>query len=211
MHWESAAFLKLFHINIVTFNYFKTQQIKLLNLILSTPKFLETFWNVYLAAMQAPKSRLDIFLAAIDSSSKKSNGSLPLTSTTSGGQNPLPTLRSLLTWGGTGTNSDHPLCTTSAPQNAFQLPAKWSFNAPIAGLIITCLYFMGCETDSILRVLESYNFCDSIDLVARYVKEAKPLRHHEYGPFPEGRITYIEPHTGITCITDFAGVCQSRK
>lgn len=199
---ESGNFLE------TTLNQHRHVQLFQPSKLTTGPDTLETkafgnFLNVYLA-MEAPKSRLDVFLAAIDSSSKNFKGSLPFMPTTSGGQNSLPALRSLLAWR-TGTNSDHPLFTNSALRDAFQLPAKVSFKAPIAGLIIHCLYFLGCETDSIFRVLESHNLCDSVDLVARYIEEIKPLRHHEYGPFPEGRRTHFEPHTGTTCITDFSG------
>lgn len=76
------------------------------------------------------------------------------------------------------------------------------FNAPIAGLMIHCLRYLGCYSESIFRVLESYDMGGTALDVARYIEE-RELRPYKAVTRPDGQWTNVLPGWGAVFTRDF--------
>lgn len=88
----------------------------------------------------------------------------------------------------------------SPPARAERAGFRDPFNAPVAGLMIRCLRYLGCYTESISRVLESYDMGGD---VARYIEE-RNLRPYKAVTRPDGRCTNVLPRWGAVFTRDFA-------
>lgn len=80
---------------------------------------------------------------------------------------------------------------------------KWNFRSRIACYMIFCLQYLGCDIESIFRVLQSYNLGGTISDVARYIEEGQLLQHSETMYPPNCRKLYYRS-TGTTLEIDFA-------
>lgn len=83
-------------------------------------------------------------------------------------------------------------------------PLSMEFRSPTACFMIFCLHFLGCDVESIFRVLDSYDLGYTISEIVRFIEEEDLIQYKEIlAPVPERRMTYTRS-TGTILTVDFA-------
>lgn len=79
-----------------------------------------------------------------------------------------------------------------------------SLRSSTACFMIICLHFLGCKTESIFRVLESYDLGYTIMDVARYIKDEDLFQHSNILDPPHDYSNTCSRNPKITLTVEFA-------